>query len=373
VEIALQEKQRRLTAASGADNKQTMGDIQTGQRSQLEARYVAKTNHPKPPMDQQGSDHYMGLQYKSCTKGEIGYFTNKQIVSYLPEAGETQQRKKRRTDPDGVVHEYEEEERQDPITLEQWRRQMLVFRNTLLMCTWAFPQFAHFDLTKETLDDFYDFLMGPAIATRTPAPSLAVIMISERKAWREIVLKMHKGDTLKSALQAIKSDSLFWAREVYERIHPAASGADNKWNKENNYPNTPPSRGTRGGIKRNNSWTPPQQQWNHPPSPKGQGKGAKSYSGTPWVPPPPPPQKGGKAMKGGKGKGKGKSAKGKSGHSSWPAEYATKDPKGKDYCRDHTITRQCSGNCGRSHQCPVLKPDGQPCNGNHAASSCSYN
>ena len=84
----------------------------------------------------------MGLQYKSCAKGEIGYFTNKQIVSYLPDAGEIQQRKKRRTDNDGITREFDEEERQDPTTIDQWKCQMLVFRNTLLMCTWAFPQFA---------------------------------------------------------------------------------------------------------------------------------------------------------------------------------------------------------------------------------------
>jgi hypothetical protein len=324
----------------------------------------------------------MGLQYKACTKGEIGYFTNKQIVSYLPEQGEIQQRKKRRTDNDGVTREFEEEERHDPTTIEQWKRQMTVFKNTLLMCTWAFPQFSQFNVTKTDMDEFYDFIYGSEIATRTPAPSLAVLMIAERKAWREVVLQMHKGTNLKEAIQNTRNNHLFWNREVYERIHhnnhynnnnQAASGAANQ------APYTPTRRGLRGGSSQHSQqWSPdkPTRQWNATPlnydnqntySPKGKGKTQNKH----WVPPPPAPyHKGNKGKDGGKkggkdwGKGAGK-GKGK-------ASLATHDPKGKEYCRKHWH-RLCLGNCGRSHQCPVIKPDGEPCNGNHAGLSCNYN
>ncbi len=110
-------------------------------------------------------------------------------------------------------------------------------------------------------------------------------------------------------------------------------------------------------------------------APKGKGKNKdKSWTSTgdyqTWTPNQ-APHKGGKDSKGsGKGKGKGKD-KGKANRN-WPLEYATQDPKGKPYCRDHVQNRTCPGNCGRSHQCPVLKPDGYPCNGNHPASSCPH-
>ena len=35
------------------------------------------------------SDHYLGMQYKLCARGEIGFFTNKQIISQLLEASES--------------------------------------------------------------------------------------------------------------------------------------------------------------------------------------------------------------------------------------------------------------------------------------------
>jgi hypothetical protein len=59
-----------------------------------------------------------------------------------------------------------------------------VFRHIPLTCTWACPQFAHFDLNKEALNDFYGFLGGPSTARRTPTPSLAVTIIAKRKAGR---------------------------------------------------------------------------------------------------------------------------------------------------------------------------------------------
>jgi hypothetical protein len=315
IESAQEQKKRRITAASSADKPDGTATILPGQRAQLEARYCASTNLPKPSMDLQGSDHYMGLQYKACTKGEIGYFTNKQIVSYLPEQGEIQQRKKRRTDNDGVTREFEEEERHDPTTIEQWKRQMTVFKNTLLMCTWAFPQFSQFNVTKTDMDEFYDFIYGSEIATRTPAPSLAVLMIAERKAWREVVLQMHKGTNLKEAIQNMRNNHLFWNREVYERIHhnnhynnnnQAASGAANQ------APYTPTRRGLRGGSSQHSQqWSPdkPTRQWNATPlnydnhntySPKGKGKTQNKH----WVPPPPAPyHKGNKGKDGGKKRG----------------------------------------------------------------------
>ena len=102
-----------------------------------------------------------------------------------------------------------------------------------------------------------------------------------------------------------------------------------------------------------NTW--PQQPWPQQPKPALPA----------YVPPPPAPGKG-KGTKGPKGKGKGKPGQ----QSNWPAEYATTDARGKQYCRLHILSNACQGNCGRSHQCPVLKTDGTACNGNHAVASC---
>ena len=66
-----------------------------------------------------------------------------------------------------MVHEADEEQRYDPVTMDQWKKQMMVFRNSLLMCSWIFPQVKQFDITKEDLDGFYKFLYGPDIAAKT--------------------------------------------------------------------------------------------------------------------------------------------------------------------------------------------------------------
>ena len=59
----------------------------------------------------------------------------------------------------------------------------------------------HFDLSLEDARAFYDFIEGPDVATRRPAPSLGVIMVAERKAWREIALKIHSGLALSQAVK----------------------------------------------------------------------------------------------------------------------------------------------------------------------------
>ena len=56
-----------------------------GQRATMEAAFKAAYGSI-PDLDKQGSDHYLALQYKSCQKGEIGCFTNRQIISALPDS-----------------------------------------------------------------------------------------------------------------------------------------------------------------------------------------------------------------------------------------------------------------------------------------------
>ena len=340
-----------------------------GQRSQLEAHYVTKTGCPKPTLAQQGSDHYLGLQYKACSKGEIGFFTNKQIISQLPERADlTSTRKKRRTDKDGVPHEYDEEERQDPTSLESWKKQMTVFQNSLLMCIFAFPQYSKLQITKKHLDDMYDFIYGDEIATRKPAPSLQVLMIAERNAWREIALKLHADVPLADAIADMTKVNGFWIREIYERLHHTAAPGAALWAANGDYSHPPsPYRGTRGGRNR------------YPPEGKGSKTGKEQKGSKTWMKDSYSAAHGADKPKG-KDKGKGKGDKGTKGKSKgqpdwkpWPKNWAHDDANGKQYCKKHLLNNDCAGQCGRSHQCPVYKPDWTPCNGSHPPVRCHHN
>ena len=74
--------------------------------------------------------------------------------------------------------------------------------------------------------------------------------------------------------------------------------------------------------------------------------------------------------KGGKGKGKGKSKP-----SDWPSNWAFKNPKGVPFCRDYFIKKNCQGQCGRSHNCPVVNSEGWVCNAGpkeHKPENCPH-
>ena len=86
------------------------------------------------------------------------------------------------------------------------------------MCLLAFPQFTQFDVSKHDLDDWYDWFWGPDIAGRTPPPSEKTLLYAERNAWRSIRNLVFEGKSLKEAMLEVRSDALFWTREVYERI-----------------------------------------------------------------------------------------------------------------------------------------------------------
>ena len=197
------------------------------ERAQLEKEYMTKWNPPKPQYRDQGSEAFLKRQYRFCSKGEIGYIQAKHIISALPEEGERPIKTRRKVSVDGWEKEEEEEERAAPTTRRQLERLRLVFRNTLLMCIAAFPQFPQFDLTKEDMDSFYDWFYGPAVAGRRPPPSDQTLLYAERNAWTKMHELMHSGLTLKQAMTKVKEDSLFWMREVYERvIHQHAKGKE---------------------------------------------------------------------------------------------------------------------------------------------------
>ena len=140
---------------------------------------------------------------------------------------------------------------------------------------------------------------------------------------------MHGGMYLKEALDKVQNNSLFWMREVYERvISERAKGKSKK------------------GKDKKGSWGYPIRQplWEK----KGKGHGDK----------------------GGKGKGKGKSKP-----SDWPSNWAFKNRKGVPFCRDYFIKKTCQGQCGRSHNCPVVNSEGWVCNAGpkeHKPENCPH-
>ena len=125
---------------------------------------------PNLSIGTRGSEAFLKRQYRFCSKGEIGHIQVKHIISALPEEGERPLKTRRKVSVDGWEKEEEEEERAAPTTRRQLERLHLVFRNTLLMCMAAFPQFPQFDLTKEDMDAFYDWFYGPKVAGRRPSP-----------------------------------------------------------------------------------------------------------------------------------------------------------------------------------------------------------
>ena len=51
--------------------------------------------------------------------------------------------------------------------MDQWKKQMMVFRTSLLFSTWMFPQHPKPQISNDTLDDLYKFIYGPSIAGST--------------------------------------------------------------------------------------------------------------------------------------------------------------------------------------------------------------
>ena len=72
-------------------------------------------------------------------------------------------------------------------------------------------------LAHETLDEFYEWLEGPAIMRKRPSPTPRVLIEAERAFWREISIRVHGGQVLKSAMDELRKDGLFWTRELYDK------------------------------------------------------------------------------------------------------------------------------------------------------------
>ena len=280
---------------------------------QLERVWEEKTKLTKPKLARQGSDQLMKRQFKLCAGGEIGFIPMKYLVSALPEPGERPWKTAKKTTVDGWDREDEVEERGEPKTRHQLERMHAVFRNTLLMCVLSFPQFGQFDITREDLESWYEWFYGEDIGGRFPPPKDHVLAIAERNAWRKIHEKMHEGDTLKAAMLSVRQDTLFWTREVYEKIKTFSRGR-------------PPTRTSM-------DFAPPQKGKNKSKG-KGKSRGKPGNKGKGK-----PPQQNNQASRG--------------GH-----KQAATDPKGNQFC-NNWMRGRCPGNCGRTHKCNLILATGR--------------
>ncbi|CAE8691722.1 unnamed protein product, partial [Polarella glacialis] len=201
--------------------------LQAGKRASLEENYK-KVTGTRPPLQEQGSDAFLSAHFKMWEKGEIGFFQTKQMVSVMPDPLEMAPSVKGLKPVNGFLYQDDQEERKNPYSKEQWESVLIVFQTNLLRCVWAFPNNRLFDLEKSDLDAFYKFLLGEDIAKRSPAPPLHVLMYAERTAWWKMALLIHEGLSLKTALNRIMANSLFWTRDIYEKVSSEPKGKGKK-------------------------------------------------------------------------------------------------------------------------------------------------
>ena len=236
----------------------------------------------------------------------------------------TRRKTAKKTTVDGWDREDEVEERGEPKTRHQLERMHAVFRNTLLMCVLSFPQFGQFDITREDLESWYEWFYGEDIGGRFPPPEDHVLAIAERNAWRKIHEQMHEGSTLKAAMLSVRQDTLFWTREVYEKIRTFSRGRPQ----------------TRSSM----DYAPPQKGKN-----KSKGKGKS------------------RGKPGSKGKGKPPQPNNQASRGS--NKQAATDPKGNQFC-NNWMRGRCPGNCGRTHKCNLILATGRICLGDHLPQDC---
>ena len=338
--------------------------IQNKDRTTLLANVQKQHSIPKqdmPKRNEQGSDHYVGLQYLEISKGHLGDFPLTKMLPWKTDHRPSSKRHKTEKDKDGYTRETQEEYQPEPDHLEKWQSTLTIFRWTLLMCLSAFPEMTHLQITKKELDDYYEFIMGDLVLKRTNnKPSLKTVMITERRAWSMAVDLMYEkadeGITLPKALEEVRKNSMWWTNQL-------------DYKPPNNQPTIPATyqtAGAKGSTKSKN--TPKGTRYQPYPQSKGYhsqkgGKGAWTAKGK---------------SKQTKGKGKGYNQPNQGGYHNYPPPSApqgttydrpppcpnpikcnpsqmasTQPDNNKPFCKNYHL-RSCPGGCGRSHNCPYL-------------------
>jgi hypothetical protein len=204
------------------------------------------------------------------------------------------------------------------------------------MCIWTNPDKEKLQISLEDLEMLYDHIHGPLVERSNPQPSLAGLRTMERKVWWNINLLLHSQDvTLKEAIQKTVDNHLFWMTEL------------TLCRQQPEYRQSAPTTPTRSKKRPrsqtpNNTWQQRQPSQQKGQQNKGSGKGTGKSKSKDSGKQQPKPSKGTKRF----------------------ADVNTKN--GKAICVDWQWGK-CKTNCGKSHVCSVLKPDGTACLANHTA------
>ena len=362
-------KRNNAIAENAMASEKTQYGLSDGDRTSMNRIWETKNDGIPLDLDYQGSDGHLGKTYKHMSRGLVYAPSSDDTLGYWEHHG---RKPKRVQGADGALIETHEEQGTRPRDQQQLEDRWTYRQNTILMCSYALPNVHTMKATKTGIGKFYKHLMGKDVMKRPHnAPSIENMRHVENMAWQKVARDIAKGDAedIDDALDKLIKDSTFWINNLYT------------------YCDNPKGKG-KG--KHKGKWYQPQQQlymhnlqpWNW--QPKGGNKGGKK-GGAPWNNNPKGGYKGGK--KGDKGKGKGR-GKGKYGalpyvpnnwynysdqsNATW-ANRRDKTEDGKPYCRKHHLWGTCPGNCGREHgKCPNKLPNGNWCNGPHAAWECPH-
>jgi hypothetical protein len=339
--------------------------MSTGQRDSMRAAY-RRAEGVDPPRAEEGSDFLLGDTFRMAQHGDLPAHRTEQISSKIPDAADfIYNVKETKKDKDNYSMEVIHQERRAPVTWDAWKRQLQVFKTSLLMVIYCFPMQTKIQVTKKELDKYYEFLLGPDIVGRDTQPSLRVMIQAERRAWRRIVLDLAEGTPLTEALKTMKGNTLFWQTEVLNKATHQPNGMANfdqsnpnqgRWRTDGRFSSAQKRSWTQKGNSKSKRTKNTAGEWAWATSafdqdgsgpshaPKGKGKGK---------------HKGKDKGKKGKGKGKGKPQ----------YKFASQDNKGKYYCWDFQWGKCTKGHaCPSSHRCPVIIDQwGTGCNGKHMA------
>ena len=360
----LEEQHKHERKIETKDRKTLLNNIQ-------KAHCISKKDMPK--RYEQGSDHFLALQYLEISKGNLGDFPITKMAPYKPDhqkSTKTANKRSHEKDKDGYTRVTEEEYQPAPRDIDTWKTTMLIHRWTLLMCLSAFPEQTQLQITKDQLDEDYDWLYGDTIANRkNNPPSVSSLRFAERAAWSRLndILDEHwdEGMTLPQALDKLKADNLWW-QNIFDYNSQQQQQWQDQWT-SNNYYRTKgkgkgkskgkgkgkykgKGKGKKGRGKSKTQWNPNTNNWQYtnqtfanrmqqhqqqpPPVPPTQPT-TTSYK------PPPCPN---------------------------PIKCSTSQfsphpcpTTGRPFCRNYHV-RSCPGNCGRSHNCPYIDSSGHVCN-----------
>lgn len=333
----------------------TEGDVRLPGQGSIRggAEEVWNTRHgAKPPLEDQGTDTFLGRIYKDMGTGNVGVYQQKQRVGRLDNhtktTTETPTGSSRRRRPRRPTH---------PPPSPSSSTRPRSWPTPSGWCPTPAPPSRRSRSPSRTWTTATPGSSDPTSPAAPPPPPLKVLETAGLAAWRRIAIELHRGGTSKEAMKDTKADALSWQREVYGKPNYQAPGATSAQALQ-----AAPTLQRQGYFY--NSET--QGDGAYAPSGK-KGKGGKGAKG--------------KTTKGLKGEGKGK-AGGKNDDRAAVSDVVWGNwadrgpptswhPDGQKTCR-HFNTSNRWGGCGMSHShCPRMLASGRHCLQDQKAYACT--